>query len=38
MTVFTATLIAGIVAGVLFWLYFRRQLAANADRSRGSST
>ncbi|KZN23445.1 hypothetical protein A4G99_14650 [Haladaptatus sp. R4] len=38
MTIFTATLIAGIVAGVLFWLYFRRQLAANADRSRGSST
>ena len=34
MTIFTATLIAGIVAGVLFRLYFRRQLATNVDRSR----
>ncbi|WP_227356179.1 hypothetical protein [Haladaptatus salinisoli] len=33
MTIFTATLIAGAIAGVLFWLYFRRQLAANAERS-----
>ena len=34
MTIFTATLIAGIIAGVLFWLYFRRRLSANVEQSR----
>ena len=34
MTIFTATLIAGIIAGVLFWLYFRHRLSANFEQSR----
>jgi hypothetical protein len=34
MTIFTATLIAGVIAGVLFWLYFRRRLASNVERPR----
>lgn len=34
MIIFTATLIAGVIAGVLFWLYFRRRLAANVEQSR----
>ncbi|SHL31160.1 hypothetical protein [Haladaptatus paucihalophilus] len=34
MTIFTATFVAGIAAGVLFWLYFRRRLAANVERPR----
>ncbi|WP_227379593.1 hypothetical protein [Haladaptatus halobius] len=34
MTIFTATLIAGIIAGVLFWLYFQRRLATNVEQLR----
>ncbi|MFB6131498.1 MAG: hypothetical protein ABEJ28_11845 [Salinigranum sp.] len=32
MIVFTAAAVAGVVAGLLFRWYFRRQLAANVER------
>ena len=38
MTTFTASLIAGVIAGGLFWLYFRRRLAANVERTKENST